>query len=143
MPGDPIRHVDWKVYAKSDRFYIKEYEQETNLRAYLLLDVSSSTPFAEEGRIEKLRYGTYLGAALAYLMLQQQDAVGLLTFSDQIHRIIPARSARTHLRVLFGEMETALRGALASEPKEDPAEQAPTSARASSSSPTARPGAGS
>ncbi len=117
MPGDPIRHVDWKVYAKSDRFYIKEYEQETNLRAYLMLDVSSSTPFAEEGRIEKIRYGTYLGAALAYLMLQQQDAVGLLTFSDHIHRIIPARSARTHLRVLFHEMESALRGALASEPK--------------------------
>jgi len=112
MPGDPIRHVDWKVYAKSDRFYIKEYEQETNLRAYLMLDVSSSTPFAEEGRLEKIRYGTYLAAALAYLMLQQQDAVGLLLFSDRIHKIIPARSARTHLRILFREMETELQGAL-------------------------------
>lgn len=113
MPGDPIRHVDWKVYAKSDRFYIKEYEQETNLRAYIMLDVSSSTPFADQGRIEKIRYGTYLAAALAYLMLQQQDAVGLLLFSDRIHRIVPARSARTHLRILFGEMEVALREALA------------------------------
>jgi uncharacterized protein (DUF58 family) len=119
MAGDPIRHIDWKVYAKSDRFYIKKYEQETNLRAHILLDVSSSTPFADEGRIEKLRYGTYLSAALAYLMLQQQDAVGLLLFSDKIHKIIPARSARTHLRVLFGEMENALRGALASGRKED------------------------
>ena len=82
-----------------------------------MLDVSSSTPFAEEGRIEKIRYGTYLGAALAYLMLQQQDAVGLLTFSDHIHRIIPARSARTHLRILFSEMESALRGALSVEPR--------------------------
>lgn len=114
MAGDPIRHVDWKVFAKSDRFYIKEYEQETNLRANILLDVSSSTPFAEEGRIEKIRYGTYLAAALAYLMLQQQDAVGLLTFSDRIHKVIPARSARTHLRVLFREMEAALTVALAS-----------------------------
>jgi uncharacterized protein (DUF58 family) len=113
MAGDPIRHVDWKVFAKSDRFYIKEYEQETNLRAHILLDVSSSTPFAEEGRIEKIRYGTYLAAALAYLMLQQQDAVGLLTFSDRIHKVVPARSARTHLRVLFQEMESALRVALA------------------------------
>jgi uncharacterized protein (DUF58 family) len=119
MAGDPIRHVDWKVYAKSDRFYIKEYEQETNLRAHLLLDVSSSTPFADEGRIEKLRYGTYLAAALAYLMLQQQDAVGLLLFSDKIHKIIPARSARTHLRVLFAELEQGLRGALAAHRKED------------------------
>jgi uncharacterized protein (DUF58 family) len=118
MPGDPIRHVDWKVYAKSDRFYIKEYEQETNLRSYLMLDVSSSTPFTgDDSRIEKIRYGTYLAAALAYLMLQQQDAVGLLLFSDRIHKIIPARSARTHLRVLFAEMETALREALGSSRK--------------------------
>jgi uncharacterized protein (DUF58 family) len=113
IAGDPIRHVDWKVFAKSDRFYIKEYEQETNLRSYLLLDVSSSTPFAEEGRLEKIRYGTYLAAALGYLMLQQQDAVGLLLFSDHVHRVIPARSARTHLRILFHEMETALAEALA------------------------------
>ncbi len=118
MPGDPIRHVDWKVYAKSDRFYIKEYEQETNLRSYLMLDVSSSTPFTGDGqRIEKIRYGTYLGAALAYLMLQQQDAVGLLLFSDRIHKIVPARSARTHLRILFGEMESALRDALGASQK--------------------------
>lgn len=118
MPGDPIRHVDWKVYAKSDRFYIKEYEQETNLRSYLMLDVSSSTPFTgDDQRIEKIRYGTYLAAALAYLMLQQQDAVGLLLFSDRIHKIIPARSARTHLRILFGEMEMALRDAIAASRK--------------------------
>ena len=113
IAGDPIHHIDWKVFAKSDRFYIKEYEQETNLRSYLMLDVSSSTPFAEGDRIEKIRYGTYLAAALAYLMLQQQDAVGLLLFSDHIHKIVPARSARTHLRILFGEMEEALRVALA------------------------------
>ena len=113
IAGDPIHHIDWKVFAKSDRFYIKEYEQETNLRSYLMLDVSSSTPFAEGDRIEKIRYGTYLAAALAYLMLQQQDAVGLLLFSDHIHKIVPARSARSHLRILFAEMEEALRVALA------------------------------
>jgi uncharacterized protein (DUF58 family) len=120
IAGDPIRHVDWKVFAKSDRFYIKEYEQETNLRSYLLLDVSSSTPFAEEGRLEKIRYGTYLAAALAYLMLQQQDAVGLLLFSDHVHKVVPARSARAHLRVLFREMELALREALAEGKRAEP-----------------------
>jgi len=117
MPGDPIRHVDWKVYAKSDRFYLKEYEQETNLRAHILLDVSSSTPFADEGRLEKVRYGTYLAAALVYLMLQQQDAVGLLLFSDRIHKIIPARSARTHRRILFTGLEEALRESLSPKSK--------------------------
>ncbi|MDM7915647.1 MAG: DUF58 domain-containing protein [Candidatus Eisenbacteria bacterium] len=118
MSGDPIRHIDWKVFAKRDRYYIKEYEQETNLRGWLLLDVSSSTPFAEEGRIEKIRYATFLAAALAYLMIQQQDACGLLLFSDRIHKVIPARSARSHLRVLLKEMEEALRESLASPRKE-------------------------
>jgi uncharacterized protein (DUF58 family) len=77
-----------------------------------MLDVSGSTPFADDGRIEKIRYGTYLAAALSYLMLQQQDAVGLLLFSDHIHKIVPARSSRTHLRILFKEMEGALRQTL-------------------------------
>lgn len=119
IAGDPIHHIDWKVYAKSDRFYIKEYEQETNLRSYLMLDISGSTPFAEEGRIEKIRYGTYLAAALAYLMLQQQDAVGLLTFSDHVHKVIPARSARTHLRILFKELEEALRQTLSADSRRE------------------------
>ena len=105
MPGDPIRSVDWKVYAKTDRFFIKEFEEETNLRSYLLLDVSSSMAYrSSEKLLTKLEYGVYLAAALAYLMIQQQDAVGLLTFDETVRRLIPSRSAGVHLRVILGEL---------------------------------------
>ncbi len=105
MPGDPIRSVDWRVYAKTDRFFIKEFEEETNLRSYLLLDVSSSMAYrSSEQLLTKLEYGVYLSAALAYLMVQQQDAVGLLTFDETIRRWIPSRSVGTHLRVVLGEL---------------------------------------
>ncbi|MFH1144426.1 MAG: DUF58 domain-containing protein [Candidatus Eisenbacteria bacterium] len=105
MAGDPIRSVDWKVYAKTDRFFIKEFEEETNLRSYLLFDVSSSMAYRSSDKLlTKLEYGVYLAAALAYLMIQQQDAVGLLTFDDQVQRLIPSRSAGMHLRVILGEL---------------------------------------
>ncbi|MFN8549061.1 MAG: DUF58 domain-containing protein [Candidatus Eisenbacteria bacterium] len=113
MPGDPIRFVDWKLFAKSDRYYIKEYEEETNLRAYLLLDTSSSMLFqGPEASLSKLRYAISLAAALGYLMIQQQDAVGLLTFSDRVHKLVPARSTGSHLRVLFRELELEARRSL-------------------------------
>lgn len=105
MPGDPIRHVDWKIFAKSDRFYVKMYEEETNLRAHLLIDTSASMGYASPGQITKLRYGTYMSAALAYLMINQQDSVGLLTFADRLQRFIPPRAVKTHLKVLYAEME--------------------------------------
>ena len=90
MPGDPIHSVDWKVYAKSDRFYIKEFEEETNLRSHLLVDASSSMAYRSDERfLTKLEYGIYLSAALAYLMIRQRDAVGLLTFDEKIRRFIP------------------------------------------------------
>lgn len=105
MAGDSVRSVDWRVYAKTDRFFIKEFEEETNLRGYLLLDVSSSMTYrSQPGLLTKRQYAVYLSAALAYLMIQQQDAVGLLTFDEAIRRWIPARSAGTHLRVLLGEL---------------------------------------
>ncbi len=105
MPGDPIRAVDWKVYAKTDRFFIKEFEEETNLRSHILLDVSSSMVYRSSDKLlTKLEYGTYLAAALAYLMIQQQDAVGLMTFDDRVRKLIPSRSASSHLRVILGEL---------------------------------------
>ena len=103
MPGDPIRYVDWKVYGKTDRFYIKEYEEETNLRAYLILDASGSMGYSSDG-ITKLEYGCYLAASLAYLMLKQQDSVGLLTFDTKPRKYIPPRSAKKHLHVLLKEL---------------------------------------
>ena len=98
MPGDPLRSIDWKVYAKTDRFYVKQYEDETNLRAHLVLDHSASMDWTSTpGGITKLEYARTLAAALAYLMLGQQDAVGLLTFDETIETATSrrARSART------------------------------------------------
>ncbi|MBD3236472.1 MAG: DUF58 domain-containing protein [Candidatus Eisenbacteria bacterium] len=108
MPGDEIRAVDWKVYGRTDRYFIKEFEEETNLRGYLLLDTSSSMAYRSSERLlSKLRYAVHLAAALSYLMIQQQDAVGLLLFDEQIRRFVPARSVPAHLRVLLGELARA------------------------------------
>jgi uncharacterized protein (DUF58 family) len=103
MPGDPIRYIDWKVYGKTDRFYIKEYEEETNLRAYIIIDGSGSMGYSSDG-ITKLEYGCYLAASLAYLMLKQQDSVGLLIFDTKLRRYIPPRSVKRHLHVLLKEI---------------------------------------
>ena len=103
MPGDSIRHIDWKVYAKSDRFYVKEYEEETNLKAYLLLDASGSMAYKSNG-IPKLEYASYLSAALTYLMLHQRDAVGLAIFDSRIRRYIAPRSVMSHLSVVLREL---------------------------------------
>jgi uncharacterized protein (DUF58 family) len=106
MPGDPLKSVDWKVYAKSDRFYVKQYEDETNLRAHLVVDHSASMAWASvPGAVTKLEYARSLAAALAYLMLQQQDAVGLLTFAEKIETFVPARARRSHLEVLLKELD--------------------------------------
>lgn len=105
MPGDPLRSVDWKVYAKSDRFYVKQYEDETNLRAHLVIDHSASMAWASRpGAVTKLEYARSLAAALTYLMLHQQDAVGLLTFAEKIETFVPARARRSHLEVVLREL---------------------------------------
>jgi uncharacterized protein (DUF58 family) len=103
MPGDPIRYIDWKVYGKTDRFYIKEYEEETNLRAYIIMDGSGSMGYSSDG-LTKLEYGSYLAASLAYLMLKQQDSVGLLIFDTKLRKYIPPRSVKRHLHVLLREL---------------------------------------
>jgi uncharacterized protein (DUF58 family) len=103
IPGDPIKSIDWKVYGKSDRFYVKEFEEETNLRAYLVLDGSGSMGYGT-GEVTKFDYGRYLSAALAYLMLRQQDSVGLLLFDEEIRRFVPPRSVGKHLRILLTEL---------------------------------------
>jgi uncharacterized protein (DUF58 family) len=100
MPGDPLRHLDWKVLAKSDRKYVKQYEEETNLRAMLLIDTSASMGYGSQG-ITKLDYSRQLAAALAYLMLRQNDAVGLFAFAAGRGELIPARSTMGHLRPLL------------------------------------------
>jgi len=103
MPGDNIRDIDWKVFAKSDRFYIKQYEEETNLKAYLLLDCSASMGYASEQTV-KLDYASLLAASLSYMMLKQRDAVGLVTFDEKIRRYIPPRSKSGHIHILLQEL---------------------------------------
>lgn len=100
VPGDELRHLDWKVYSRSDRYYIKLYEQETNLRATLVLDTSSSMQFGG-----KLDYGRRLAACLAYLLAHQQDQVGLVTMDEEIHLELPPASSPAHLDRLFLELE--------------------------------------
>lgn len=106
--GDDLKHVDWKVYAKSERFYVKQYEEETNLRCYVLLDTSSSMFYKYFGEWTKLRYASHFGSALMYMMHRQRDACGLITFSEEINTFIPAKSSYSHLRLIFTELEKLL-----------------------------------
>lgn len=107
-PGDDFKHIDWKVYAKTERFYVKQYEEETNLRCYVLLDTSSSMYYKYFSEWTKLRYAIHFGSALMYLMHRQRDACGFIPFSEDIEAFIPAKSSYTHLRLLFTEMEKLL-----------------------------------
>ena len=111
-PGDEIRRMDWKLYGKTDRFYIREYEEETNLRATILLDLSASMGYKGAGRgaITKAAYAARVAACLAYVMLQQQDSVGLVTFDSKVRRYIPPRARPSHLRVLVEELQDARPG---------------------------------
>jgi uncharacterized protein (DUF58 family) len=107
--GDDVRHIDWKAYGKFDRYFIKEYREATNLKSYLLLDASSSMSYASDGW-SKFDYGSTLAASLAYLLLKQQDAVGLITFSKGIDKIIPPMASPGHLFSILKELETTRPG---------------------------------
>jgi uncharacterized protein (DUF58 family) len=100
MPGDDLATIDWKVYARSDRHYVKKYEEETNLDCHILLDISGSMAYGSRG-ITKHEYGSCLAASLAYLMNRQRDAVGLAAFDQQIVTMLPASSRPGHLRALL------------------------------------------
>ena len=102
--GDEIRHVDWKLWGKTDRFFIKQFEEETNLKSYLLVDQSLSMTYKSK-KMTKLEYAQILAASLGYLMLKQQDAVGLTLFDDRIRVNIPARSKRSHLNIILSKMQ--------------------------------------
>ena len=103
-PGDEIRHVDWKLYGKTDRYFVKQYEEETNLRSYILLDISRSMEYKSD-KISKLDYGNYLSAALAYLMINQQDGVGLTLFDNKIKTFIPPRSKPSHVNTILSHLD--------------------------------------
>ena len=129
-PGDDPRHLDYKMLARTERLYIKQYEEETNMRVQILLDTSGSMGYGYERRITKLQYGSYLTAVLSYLMTRQQDSVGLTTFDTRD----PPRHARPQLAAALQRDDAAARG--------DPARAArPTSPRRCTSWPTASSGA--
>jgi uncharacterized protein (DUF58 family) len=102
-PGDDIKHVDWKVYGKTDRYYIKEYEEETNLAAYIVLDASESMKY-RSGAVSKLEYGQFIAASLAYMVLNQRDSVGLATFDDEIRSFLPTSQHASHLKLICHEL---------------------------------------
>ena len=115
-PGDELRHVDWKAYAKGDRYYVKQYEQESQLTVYLVLDASASMAFAGGG-ISKLEYAGLSIAALAYLVIQQQDKAGLLACGDRaIETMVPPRARSNHLHDLLAVLDQLMtRGAIGDE----------------------------
>ncbi len=106
VPGDDLRHLDWKVWSKTDRFHIKQYEAETNLRCTLVVDVSESMHYGR-GALNKYNYGCTAAACLAYLLLRQQDAVGLITFDSDVRQILPARAQQTHIDALVQAMDVS------------------------------------
>lgn len=103
-PGDDLRGLDWKMLARSDKYQVKLYEDETNLRAYILLDCSESMAF-KSGDIDKLSYGCYLAAALTYLLIRQNDAVGLLLFDDKVREYIPPKAHPTQFRRVLQSLD--------------------------------------
>ena len=110
-PGDDLRKLDWRVYAKSDRYYIKQYMEETNLRATIVLDASGSMAYTGDKaaprkgkRLSKFDYARYMAASLLHLLIHQQDAVGLVSFDTQIRGYLPSRGRASHLRVLLEEL---------------------------------------
>lgn len=104
VPGDDVHHLDWKVWSKTDRFYIKQFEEETNLRCTFVVDVSESMHYGR-GPLNKYNYGCTIAACLAYLVLRQQDSAGLITFDSDVRQIVPTRSQQTHLDALVKAMD--------------------------------------
>ncbi len=109
VPGDDMRFLDWKVFGKTDRLYIKRYEEETNLEAHLVVDASESMAYTsrDDNGPSKFEYACWSAAALAYLMSQQQDGAGLVLFDEAVRKVVPPASNRAHLGNIIHELETA------------------------------------
>lgn len=111
MPGDEIRKIDWRVYGKTDRYYVKQFEEETNLKSYIVIDTSASMSFASETdkrgtkRISKIEYASFIAASLSYLMVQQRDAVGLMLYDSDVRITVPPHATKQHLRRVLVELE--------------------------------------
>lgn len=104
MQGDSLKDVDWKVFAKSEKYFIKQYEEETNLIANIYLDSSRSMKFHKSGPASKLDYSITLAAAISYLLINQQDSVGLTIYSDKIHAYLPPKATRIYLKTILSNL---------------------------------------
>lgn len=110
-PGDDIRYVDWKVFGRTDRYFLKQYEEETNFSCWLLLDSSESMGYRSDGAaMSKLEYAKHVAAALAYMVIQQQDAVGLATFDSEVREYVRAAGQPSHLKHIIHVLEKAQPG---------------------------------
>jgi len=108
--GDDPRHLDYRMLGRTDRLFIKQYEEETNMRVQILLDTSGSMGYGHDGKITKLEYGSYLTAVLSYLMTRQQDSVGLTTFDTAIRLDMPARGSPRHFNEMMHRLESIVPG---------------------------------
>jgi uncharacterized protein (DUF58 family) len=105
-PGDDLKHLDWKVFGRTDRLFIKEYELETNLRSHILLDTSESMDYGSKD-VSKLELASHIAASMAYLILKQQDSVGMVCFDKEVKSFIPTSSSMGHLRPILGTLAGA------------------------------------
>src|SRR5437588_6991265 len=100
VPGDDLKDLDWNIYAKTDKYYLKKFEAETNVTGYLVMDLSESMAYTFRQELTKFEYAISLAAALGYLMIHQQDPVGLITFDTRIQTSLPPKSKRTQLGIM-------------------------------------------
>ena len=103
-PGDDLRYLDWRLLGRTDRYFIKKYRADTNTQCHVLIDTSASMDYAHASSVTKLQYAQFLAASIAYLLNRQQDAVGLVAFSDKVHTHVPARNRTGHMRTIFGTL---------------------------------------
>lgn len=106
MQGDDLKKVDWKVYGKTEKYFIKQFEEETNLKSYIILDTSRSMDFKSGNNISKLNYSVILASALAYIMIKQQDSVGLALYAEKINKILPPKASRAYLQEILKNLSS-------------------------------------
>jgi uncharacterized protein (DUF58 family) len=102
--GESTKHIDWKLYGRTDKLFVKRYEEETNLRSHILIDTSQSMKFTSKN-ITKLDYASYLAAALTHLMLRQKDGIGLILFDEKIKKFIPPKASKAHAKIIMETLE--------------------------------------
>ncbi len=105
-PGDEVKHIDWKVYGRTDKYFIKQYEEETNLRCVLAVDKSASMKYASGDNISKFQYAIFLSAAFSYLLLKQRDAVGLALYDSELRTYLPPRSKISYVYQILKQLDT-------------------------------------